>query len=38
MDIGVVIGLLIGYVLGFYLLIKCIISLESVISDGKNRK
>ena len=33
MDIGIAIGLMIGYVLGFYLIIKCMISIESVVSD-----
>ena len=33
MDIGIAIGLLIGYVLGFYLIIKCMISIESVVKE-----
>ena len=34
MDIGIVIGLITGYALGFYLIVKCIISLEQIFDDG----
>ena len=37
MDIGIAIGLMIGYVLGFYLIVKCVMSFEQMIDDGKDK-
>ena len=37
MDMGIAIGLLIGYALGFYLIVKCVISLEQMFDDGKDK-
>ena len=38
MDMGIVIGLLTGYILGFYLIIKCMISIESIVKEESKDK
>ncbi len=37
MDIEITIGLIIGYVLGFYLIVKCVMSFEQMVDDGKDK-